>query len=135
MYGMTEGLQIKRITDTSRLPTRGSEHSAGLDLYCDENRVLCGRSVTVLSTGIAVAIPYGFYGRIAPRSSLAKRMIDVGAGVIDCDYRGEVKVVLYNLSDEQIIIARGDRIAQLVVEKIGMFEPVEVTELYDTKRV
>jgi dUTP pyrophosphatase len=76
-----------------------------------------------------MAIPTGNYGRIAPRSGLAaKNFIDVGAGVIDSDYRGEVKVLLFNFSDVEFVVNPGDRIAQLIVEKYTRTEIEDVVE-------
>ena len=80
-------------------------------------------------------IPSEYYGRIAPRSSLAwKNHIDVGAGVIDEDYRGPVGVVLFNHSDEEFRIIQGERIAQLIITKIITPEVIVVDDLDDTKR-
>lgn len=90
---------------------------------------------TQIKTDIATAIPSGYYGRVAPRSGLAwKNSIDVGAGVIDEDYRGNVGVILFNHSDVDFKVARGDRIAQLLLEKIITPEVVVVDELVDTER-
>ena len=76
-----------------------------------------------------MAIPEGNYGRIAPRSGLAaKHSIDVGAGVIDCDYRGEVKVLLFNLSDVDFELKANERIAQLIIEK---YTPTDIAEVED----
>ena len=87
----------------------------------------------VVKTGISIAVPEGCYGRIAPRSGLAvKKFIDVGAGVIDADYRGEVGVVLFNHSEEDFKVKPGDRIAQLILEKIDTPQVKEVEELPDT---
>ena len=89
----------------------------------------------MVKTGISVAIPEGCYGRIAPRSGLAvKRFIDVGAGVIDADYRGGIGVVLFNHSGEDFVVKPGDRIAQLLLEKIETPTVKEAEELPDTKR-
>ena len=80
-------------------------------------------------------MPRGTYGRIAPRSGLAaKHGVDVGAGVIDADYRGEVKILLINHSDVKFDIKKGDRIAQLVLERISLAELNEVSELEETQR-
>jgi len=88
-----------------------------------------------VKTDIAVAIPPGFYGRIAPRSSLAwKSHIDVGAGVVDEDYRGPVGVVLFNLGNAPFKINKGDRIAQLVLTKITTPPVEEVDDLNATAR-
>lgn len=82
----------------------------------------------LVPTGISVAIPPGYYGRIAPRSGLAlKNSIDVGAGVIDGDYRGKVGVILFNFDDQPFVISAGDRIAQLILEKYAE-APVEVVD-------
>jgi dUTP pyrophosphatase len=84
---------------------------------------------------LAIAIPEGHYGRIAPRSGLAvKNFIDVGAGVIDMDYRGPVGVVLFNHSGDDFHIKQGDRIAQLIIEKISNPQIVEVDDLDATAR-
>ena len=96
----------------------GSEFAAGYDMHALNSGVVPAHGKLCVETGIAMAIPYGNYGRIAPRSGLAaKHMIDVGAGVIDADYRGEVKVLLFNLSDQDFEIKKHDRIAQLIIEK------------------
>ena len=89
----------------------------------------------MIGTGLAFGIPVGNYGRIAPRSGLAaKNSIDVGAGVIDSDYRGEVKVLLFNFSDTDFKIAEGDRIAQMIIEKYTITALTEVDTLDDTVR-
>ena len=76
------------------------------------------RDKALISTGLQMQIPLGNYGRIAPRSGLAvKHFIDVGAGVIDADYRGEVKVLLFNFGSDSFTVEKGDRIAQLIIEK------------------
>lgn len=73
-----------------------------------------------MDTDISIAVPAGTYGRVAPRSGLAsKHSIDVGAGVIDADYRGPVKVLMFNLSNTDFKVEAGDRIAQLIVERVG----------------
>lgn len=97
------------------LPTRGSEFSAGWDLYSSENIMLCHGTRKLIDTDIIVSIPKGYYGRIAPRSGLAlKNGINVLAGVLDSDFRGMVKVLLFN-HGEDITILKGDRIAQLII--------------------
>lgn len=88
-----------------------------------------------VKTDISIAFPHGFYARVAPRSGLAwKNSIDVGAGVIDVDYRGNVGVILFNHSDDDFKIAHGDRIAQLILERIITPDVVEVDELDETER-
>lgn len=93
-------LKVRKLHPDAKLPTKGSEHAAGYDLSSVEETVVQPKDKMLVSTGLAMAIPYGNYGRVAPRSGLAtKHFIHVGAGVVDADYRGEVKVLLYNFSD------------------------------------
>ena len=128
-------LQVKKLVDTAKLPILGSVNAAGYDLHALTPAVVPARGKVLVSTGLAFAIPVGNYGRIAPRSGLAaKHSIDVGAGVIDADYRGEVKVLLFNLSDTDFEIKEGDRIAQMIIEKYTPTELVEVQDLAETDR-
>ena len=117
------------------MPKQGSPWAAGFDLHSMEEKIVPARGKALISTGLAMSIPAGNYGRIAPRSGLAaKHMIDVGAGVIDADYRGEVKVLLFNLSDVDFTVKAEDRIAQIIIEKYTPCELVEVEELPETVR-
>jgi dUTP pyrophosphatase len=103
---------VKKLVEKARLPIIGSIHAAGYDLHSIEDTVVPAKGKALVGTGLAFGIPEGNYGRIAPRSGLAaKNFIDVGAGVIDSDYRGEVKVLLFNFSDVEFKVAEGDRIA------------------------
>lgn len=142
---MPETVEVKRLSATARLPVRGSSLSAGFDLCASDDAVVPGSTVDanggvaigrgLVPTGIALAIPAGLYGRVAPRSGLAvKRGIDVGAGVIDADYRDEVRVVLFNLGSVPFEIRAGDRIAQIVFERIAEPEMVEVDALSGVDR-
>ena len=88
-----------------------------------------------MPTGLSISFPAGLYARIAPRSGLAlKKFMDVGAGVVDADYRGEVGVVLFNHGDQDFEVKMGDRIAQLILEQISTPEVVEVSGLDETVR-
>lgn len=128
-------LYFKRLRDDAILPTRGSDFSAGLDLYASHSVILETGSFKTISTGISVAIPEGYYGRIAPRSGLAAKFgIDVLAGVVDSDYRGEVGVILANFGQKDFEIKQGDRVAQFIIEKIILPEPVFVEDLPQTNR-
>ena len=101
------------------LPSRGSKVAAGWDLYSSENLLIKAKERGICSTGIKIVAPEGTYARIAPRSGLTlKHGLDVGAGVIDADYRGEIKIVLFNHSSVDYHIEKGDRVAQLIFEKI-----------------
>jgi len=132
---MFERLPFKRLHPEARLPSRGSAGAAGLDL-CAVERVTIGPGGRAsVRTGLAVAIPAGFYGRVAPRSGLAVRHgIDVLAGVIDSDYRGEILCALVNPGREPFEIEPGARIAQLVVEAIATPDPAWAEDLEETDR-
>ncbi|KAL2007934.1 hypothetical protein VTN00DRAFT_7916 [Thermoascus crustaceus] len=128
-------LLVKKLTESGRAPTRGSAFAAGYDLYSAKDTVIPAKGKGLVDTGIAIAVPEGTYGRIAPRSGLAaKNFIDTGAGVIDADYRGEVKVLLFNFSDVDFTVKEGDRIAQLVLERIYTPEVMVVEELEESVR-
>ena len=128
-------LQIKRLTLDAILPTRASPGSVGYDLYSLHDMVIQPSSREIISTGVCATVPSGCYGRIAPRSGLSvKYGIHVGAGVIDPDYTGELKVCLFNLGSVSFEIKKGDRIAQLILEKCLTPLIDEVTELKKTMR-
>src|ERR1044072_9750613 len=108
-------LNFKSLHPRAALPTRGSAAAAGLDLYSIEDINLQPHQRVLARTGIAVAIPHGFYGRVAPRSGLAvKNGLDVLAGVIDSDYRGEICCALLNTGDETFTLPAGRRLWQLI---------------------
>ncbi|GAA5955736.1 hypothetical protein JCM8115_006838 [Rhodotorula mucilaginosa] len=126
---------VQRLSQAAQLPTRGSALAAGYDLYSAEDKSVPAQGKALISTGLAIAVPEGTYGRVAPRSGLAsKHMIDTGAGVIDADYRGEVKVLLFNLSQTDFEVKQGDRVAQLILERIVTPEVQEVESLAETVR-
>jgi dUTP pyrophosphatase len=129
-------LRIKKIHENAVLPRRANSSDAGYDLSSVESIVIPPQSTAVVSTGLAVAVPPGTYGRVAPRSGLAaKHSIGVGAGVVDGGFRGELKVVLFNHDIERSFAVRpGDRIAQLVLECIRTPDVEVCDELDDTTR-
>jgi dUTP pyrophosphatase len=128
-------LQVKCLRENVRLPTRGSDGAVGYDLYSDEDVTIARGARALISTGLAVVLPVGTYGRVAPRSGLAvKHGIQVGAGVIDPDYTGELKVLLFNHGDDVFEVKRGDRVAQLVLERCETPEVEEVHVVEDTHR-
>lgn len=132
-----QSLRVFLRSENATLPTRGSVLSAGYDIYASEEAVIPAQGQGLVGTDISVAVPIGTYGRVAPRSGLAvKHGISTGAGVIDADYRGEVKVVLFNHSQKDFQIQKGDRIAQLVLERIVMADIKQITaeELDTTAR-
>jgi len=126
---------VHKLSEFAQLPIRGSPGAAGYDLFAAYDYVIQAHDKELVRTDISLTIPTGYYGRIAPRSSLAwKQHIDVGAGVIDEDYRGPLGVVLFNHGANTFKITRGDRIAQLIVTKIITPEVIEVQNLDDTAR-
>lgn len=129
-------LRINRLTDTAQLPTRATDGSAGYDLYADEHVTIPPHEGQALvSTGVAVAIPDNCCGQIWPRSGLdVKYRVTRGAGLIDSDYRGEIKVLLINRSAFAHGVQPGDRIGQLVIVPILTPEIIEVDDLDDTGR-
>ncbi|CAG9766315.1 unnamed protein product [Ceutorhynchus assimilis] len=131
----SEKLKYTKVLPDAFPPTKGSLKAAGYDLKSAVDINVKARGKALVDTGLRVELPEGCYGRIAPRSGLAvKNFIDVGAGVVDEDYRGVLKVVLFNHSDEDFEVKKGDRIAQLICEKIYYPELEEVQELTNTER-
>jgi dUTP pyrophosphatase len=124
-------IYVKKLTETAEAPVRAHVGDAGLDLHSDENILIMPRSRAAVRTGVAVAIPIGWYGRVAPRSGLAvKHGLDVLAGTIDAGYRGEILVVLFNTDSlEPCEIRQGERIAQLIVIPCEQWDVALVPEL------
>jgi dUTP pyrophosphatase len=129
-------LGVKKLCFDAIVPTRGSDRSVGYDLYSSEDAMVpCQAGRALVGTGITVVLPEGVYGRVAPRSGLAvKHCINVGAGVIDPDYTGEIKVVLFNHGEKDFEIKKGDRIAQLVLERCETPPIEEINIVEDTER-
>lgn len=155
-------IKLKKLSGDAVLPTRATANDAGYDLYATEDYVLQPLERKLFKTNIAIAIPKGYYGRIAPRSGLAyKNGIDVLAGVIDSSYRNDVGVILINLNapelkqmelnltpmekvmqkvnekkivPKEFTIKKGDRIAQIIIEKCHAAEWQEVESLDETER-
>lgn len=127
-------LYLQRLTETAKLPTRATEYAAGLDLYADETITIPEYHRAWVSTGIAIALNPYHVGQIWPRSGLAGHGLDTSAGVVDSDYRGEVKVLLVNGSHERKTVHAGDRIAQLVILPVARLELIEVDALPETER-
>ena len=127
-------LRFVRLSANAFPPTRESARAAGYDLRSAYDYVIPGFGRGLVETDIAIRLPSGCYGRIAPRSGLAlHRQIAVGGGVVDEDYRGNVCVVLFNHSNIPFLICRGDRIAQLICQCIlypTIQEEAELDNLY-----
>ena len=146
-------LKVKKLFDDSKLPSKGSKDAAGLDLHAhscalikdgtieesvnlDTGHVLIPpMSRCLIKTGLAFSIPEGCYGLVAPRSGLAlKKGIQIGGGVIDRDYTGEVGVIIFNNNSEHFEVKKDDAIAQLICQCIVYPQTIEVKNLIKTDR-
>ena len=132
---LPHSLMFTRLSEKAVAPSRGSAGAAGYDLYAAHDITISAQGKALVKTDIAVALPIGWYGRVAPRSGLSwKHHLDVGAGVIDSDYRGNVGVILFNLGHTDYNVKQGDRIAQLIVQRICTPHLQEVESLDETTR-
>ncbi|GAB3234398.1 dUTP diphosphatase [Mycolicibacterium hippocampi] len=140
---MSTSLAVLRLDRDLPLPSRAHDGDAGVDLYSAQDIELGPGERALVPTGVAVAIPFGMVGLVHPRSGLAARVglsIVNSPGTVDAGYRGEVKVSLINLDPRTpIVVRRGDRIAQLLVQRVELPELIEVTSfdeagLADTTR-
>lgn len=127
-------LSVKKLELDATLPTRAHSDDAGLDLYGSETIVIPPFGGTLASTGIAMALPHGYVGMIADRSSMARKGLKTAGGIIDAGYRGEIKVIFRNLTDQEIRIEKGDRIAQMLIIPIATPAVEEVQDLESSER-
>lgn len=134
-------LKVKKLVDNAVIPEAKTKDSVGLDLYVAEDMILypakvCDKAYKV-STGIALEIPKGYHAKIFLRSSTGLKTplrLANGTGIIDADYRGEVMLLVENISSDFAYISKGERLAQLILEKNTDFKIQEVKELSDTER-
>ena len=132
-------INITKLSPSAKLPDRGSEYAAGYDLFADINEEvkIAPHQTLMVGTGLAMEIPEGYFGGIFARSGLsAKEGLRPAncVGVVDSDYRGEVKVALHNDSEIERVVTPAEKIAQLVVIPFLAVEFTEVSELTDTDR-
>ena len=129
-------IEIKKLADDATIPTKSNVSDAGWDLYSSGMAtIVYSGERKLISTGISIAIPDGYCGLIWPRSGLSVNSgIDILAGVIDSGYRGEIKVCMLNTSDTLVHIHPGDRVAQLIIQKVEDVSFTEVKNLDDTSR-
>ena len=132
-------LKFKKLHSSAVFPTYATEGSAGMDLYATERNefptIHIGKhAISIIDCGFALELPYGFYGKIESRSSLASRGIVVVGGILDSDYRGEVKVMLLNATSKLVALDAQKAIAQLVILPIIRASLQVVTELNPTRR-
>jgi dUTP pyrophosphatase len=135
MQNANLSVRVKKLRADARLPLRAAEFDAGADLCCLEAFTLAPGERRLVPTGLALEIPPGHYGRVAPRSGLAVRHgIHTLAGVVDSSYRGELQALLINLGAELVSFEPGARIAQLIIERIAVCDFLWSEELSETER-
>lgn len=128
-------LKVKKLSENGRAPQRASAGAAGYDLFSAEDTVVTPGTRRVVKTDIAIHVPEGHYARVAPRSGLAYKFgVDPVAGVVDPDYRGPLGIVLANNGVADFKISIGDRVAQLLLERVSTPEVVVVEELDESAR-
>jgi len=129
-------IHIKLLSENAKIPTQGTPFSAGYDLYAAEETVIPRLGRKLIKTNVSMAIPMNHYGRIAPRSGLAyKNGIDILAGVIDADYRGDIGIILYNTDNNiDFPVKVGDKIAQIIIESCSSVNFVKSQDLPISKR-
>lgn len=127
-------MKVQKLRNTATIPTKAHLGDLGYDVYADTQVTLQPGVQRLIPTGIAVKLPEGWGGLIKDRSSMAMRGLIVHAGVIDEGYRGEIKVLLRNVTMQTIVLQRGDKIAQLVPIRTTEFYIKEVDDLDETER-
>ena len=134
-YAGRSDVKVKRLNESATVPTKANNLDAGWDLYSGENLLIEPNSRKLVKTGISFDIPERYVGLIWPRSGMAvKYGIDVFAGVIDAGYRGEVGICLFNSSDKDFYIKTGERIAQVLFQKVSQHKLIEVSDLSHSDR-
>lgn len=129
-------IKVKRFMHNALLPKIGSEDAAGIDFYQPESVVIEPHQTQYVTLGLAMEIPKGYMLMLAPRSSMSKTplVIPNSFGVIDADYRGEIKGIFKNTSDDEYLIQKGDRLLQGILVPVGALNLLEVDELAETER-
>lgn len=129
-------IKVKRFMNGVLLPKMGSAAAAGMDFYQPESVVVEPHQTQYVTLGLAMEIPKGYMLMLAPRSSMSKTplVIPNSFGVIDADYRGEIKGIFKNTSDDEYLIQKGDRLLQGILVPVGALKLLEVDELTETVR-
>jgi len=134
LQGNLSSINILRVSKDATLPTRAHPDDAGMDLYSLEDITLEPGQGHTTRTGIALALPVGYVGLVADRSSMAKKGIKTAGGVIDAGYRGEIHIVLWNISGTPVHLKKGERIGQLLIFPVITPQVIEVDSLDETAR-
>lgn len=131
-----DAIKVKRCMPGVLMPKIGSEDAAGMDFYQPESVVIEPHQTQYVTLGLAMEIPKGYMLMLAPRSSMSKTplVIPNSFGVIDADYRGEIKGIFKNTSDDAYLIQKGDRLLQGILVPVGALKLLEVDELTETVR-
>jgi len=129
-----EAIAVQKLVENATIPTRSHADDAGLDLYAVESFVIEPGQGKMVATGVAMEIPQGHVGMIADRSSLAKKGLKTAGGIVDSGYRGEVKVLIWNLSHQSYSVSANDRIAQMLIIPIVTPQAKQVSDLSKTVR-
>ena len=128
-------MQVSKLYEDAQYPTRATKGSAGWDLYAQEDVVILPKQSDSIGTGICVDVGRGYVGLLTHRSSFGFKLDTIASfGVVDSDYRGEIRIKLFNLGNEGIYIKKGDRVAQLVVVPVFFSAYKEVDKLGETTR-
>ncbi len=127
-------LPIQALSPQAKIPARAHHDDAGLDLHCLEAITLTPHQPTKIRTGLAVALPTGHVGMICDRSSMGAKGVRTLGGIVDAGYRGEIQVLLINLTNDTITLQAADKIAQLLILPIATPQPIEVTALPSSAR-
>ena len=128
-------VKIKKLSPDAKLPSYAHPQDAGMDLFSNENTTISPQERKTISTGISMAIPLGYAGLIWDKSGIAHNHgLKTMGGVIDSNYRGEIKVVIHNLSDKPYAVEKGTKIAQMLIQPVAQKKIIVVEELNDTSR-
>jgi len=128
-------LKVKRLNNDAKLPTHGHKGDAGMDFYCDHNVTFLPGKQAQVHTGITIEIPEGYVGLIWDKSSISFNLgLKVMGGVIDASYRGEIIMSMLNTTDKEVMLEKGHKIAQMLIQKFEHCDIVETDELSDTVR-
>lgn len=127
-------IEVQKLKPEAKIPTKAHTTDAGFDLYADRAYTIEAGKTMIVCTGISMAIPRDYAGLIWDRSSMGVKGLHRFAGVIDSDYRGEIKVCIHNASDDVYQVAEGDKVAQLIVQAVPSFFIKEVDSLEETER-
>lgn len=127
-------LKIKKLYENTKLPTRAHHDDAGTDMYAQGDHIVEPHATVVIPTGVAMELEKGYVSLIWDKSSVGSKGIKTLGGVIDAGYRGEYKIIVHNLNNEAYTFKHGDKVAQLLIQKVEFPELEEVTELNDSTR-